>query len=386
MQIVTFDNGYAPLFLGRKTLIEVHISDIHFGAFDPKTQYTLLHEQFVEPISQMPVIDIIAVDGDIFHHKMMGNSDSLMYATMIINEITAIAREKDATVFIILGTDLHDAHQLKLFYHYLNDPTIDVRIIENIQFEHAKGAKILCIPDLAGIPEEVYRHYLFESGEYDSVFMHGTIKGAVRKDEVGNCRLFTIEDFALCRGPIISGHVHPGGCFSTYFYYCGAPYTWRFGDGEDQQKGFLIVLHNLNTHEHYVNKVPIQSFRYATINLDSILDNDPKTIIEYVDKIKEEQGIDYIRVEFSREVPSDKKVIIDSFFRNNGNVKLKYDYVKEQKIVEQTLQEMEDMQKYSYIFDKSLNDYDKFARYINEDMGYIYVTGEKIKMILEEEM
>jgi DNA repair exonuclease SbcCD nuclease subunit len=383
--MVTFENGYMPLNIGRRTLIEVHISDLHFGAFEPKLQYQILTEQFTAVIDQMPVLDLIVFDGDIFHHKAMGNSDILMYATMHIDDVVSVARRKGATVLIILGTDLHDAGQVKLFYKYLSDPTVDIRIVQNIQFEYAKGAKILCMPDLPGVPEETYRHYLFESGEYDTVFMHGTIKGAVPKDQVGNCRLFTIEDFILCRGPIISGHVHTGGCFNTYFYYCGSPYRWQFG--EEEEKGFLVVLHNLNTHEHLVNKVPIKSFRYVTMNLDDIIDNDPKSIIEYIDKIKNEQGIDYIRVEFSKDVPNDKKVIIDTFYRNNPNVKLKYDkFSKEQVIMQNKLQEMEDdMQKYSYIYDKSLTEYDKLARYINEDMGKIFITADQIKKIIEED-
>ena len=73
------------------------------------------------------------------------------------------------------------------------------------------------------------------------VFMNvGTaaaIKGAVAKDTVGNCRLFTIDDFVNCTGPIIAGHVHEPGCFNKYFYYTGSPYSWSFADHDN--KGFL---------------------------------------------------------------------------------------------------------------------------------------------------
>lgn len=385
MNIVEFDNGFSPLPTERKTLIEAHISDLHFGSFDPKTQYEILREQFIEPLKQMPVLDILSINGDVYHHKAMGNSPILIYADIFLEDIIReIIRPKGATLVITLGTDSHDADQIKRFYRYISDPTIDVRIIENIRFEYIKGAKILCIPDLAGISNEVFNHYLFESGDYDSVFMHGTIKGAVPKDQVGNCRLFTIDDFLLCKGPILAGHVHTGGCFNAYFYYCGSPYVWQFG--EEEEKGFLIVLHNLNTQEHFVKKIPIKSFRYVTMNLDSILDSDPRGIIEYITRIKEEQGIDYIRVEFNREVSADKKSIIDSYYRSNGNVKLKYNFTKEQKMIEANLKEMEDMQQYSYIYDNGLSEYDKLARYINDDLGYIFVTTDQIKKIIEEDI
>lgn len=67
-------------------------------------------------------------------------------------------------------------------------------------------------------------------------FMHGTIEGAIYRDMVGQSRLFTIDDFINCRGPIISGHVHTGGCFNSYFYYTGSPLRWKYG--EEETKGF----------------------------------------------------------------------------------------------------------------------------------------------------
>ena len=56
---------------------------------------------------------------------------------------------------------------------------LDLRIVENIRFEYIKGMKILCIPELYGLDEDIYRQFLFFSGLYDMCFMHGTIKGAI---------------------------------------------------------------------------------------------------------------------------------------------------------------------------------------------------------------
>ena len=36
----------------RGSLIEVHIADIHFGVIDPKVQYTILLEQFINKINR----------------------------------------------------------------------------------------------------------------------------------------------------------------------------------------------------------------------------------------------------------------------------------------------------------------------------------------------
>ena len=42
--------------------LQVHISDIHFGIIDPKTEYDILYEQFISKIRGLPV-DCISIDG-----------------------------------------------------------------------------------------------------------------------------------------------------------------------------------------------------------------------------------------------------------------------------------------------------------------------------------
>ena len=180
----------------RGNLITAHIADIHFGSMNPKTQYEILEEQFINKLINLP-LDAVVIDGDLFDHKAMANSDLIMYAVKFIETLVQkVIRPKQCTLVILAGTYNHDCGQLKLFYHYMTDPTVDVRVVENIQFEYIKNARILCIPELYGLDESIYRHYLFEQGVYDEVFMHGTIKGAVVNNEVGNGRLFTIQYFA----------------------------------------------------------------------------------------------------------------------------------------------------------------------------------------------
>ena len=360
----------------------VHIADIHFGAMDPKLQYDILIEQFINVIEKLP-IDMVTILGDLFDHKAMSNSDMIMYANKFIDQlIRRVIKPKRCTLLLLSGTYSHDNNQLKLFYHYMEDPTIDFRVIEKIQFEFVKGARVLCIPELTGLDEKIYQHYLFSSGIYDTAIMHGTIKGSVPKDEVGNGRLFTIDDFKYCRGPIYGGHVHNGKCYNSYFYYAGSPYPWTFADNND--KGFLLGIQNIDTGAHFIYKQPITSFRYETINLDFMVESNPKSIIDYIDKIKMERGIDFIRIIFTKEMSPDNKAILDSYYRNKPAVKMVHEFTKDQKIVEKQLAELEELQQYQYIFDKSLSEYDILARYINEDMNEIFISGEDIKKIIEE--
>lgn len=371
-------------FIQKDVLLGAYIADIHFGAMDPKTQYQILLEQFITPLTTLPELDLVAIAGDLFDHKAMANSDLIMYALKFVDDlIRLVIRPKNCTLIMVAGTYNHDAKQYKVLYNRLSDPTADIRIAETLKFEYVKGHRILCIPELAGVDEEVYQRYLFHSGWYDQAIMHGTIKGAVAMDNVGNCRLFHIEDFAYCTGPIISGHVHEPGCFEEYFYYTGSPYSWSFSDHDN--KGFMIVASDKVNRMHFAWKQRIESFRYEIINLDDLVSADAKTIIDYIDKLKSDKGIDYLRIDFTLEMDKDIKVILDQYYRNKDQVKFNYSFTKEQKEIEKKLQETEEFSKYSYIYDKSLNEYEILSRYINEDKGYVFITADEIKKFIEEE-
>lgn len=364
----------------RGVLSMVHLCDLHFGVIDPKEEYDILEEQILKKIEQMPILDIISINGDLFHRKYMSNTGPILYASLFISRIREIAIKKKSTVILIAGTREHDAGQLQLFYHYLNDPEFDIRIVETIQFEYVKGSKILCIPELYSVDENIYKNFLWDSGLYDMCFMHGTIKGSVYGDNAGQSRLFSINDFGNCLGPIISGHVHVAGCFEKYFYYGGSPIRWKFG--EEQEKGFLIVLYDLDSRYHYTHLMPVYSFRYDTVNIDDLMNNDPKDVIEYINNLKEKENIDYIRIEFSEKFPSDNIELLKAYYQTNGKVKMKLNRSKSS--IETNSIDTKKYDEYSYMFDKNLSPYDILARYINEQENAVLITGDQIKELLQD--
>ena len=368
----------------RGTLIEVHIADLHFGSFDPKKQYDILMEQFLTPISQLPKIDIISIDGDTFDHKVMSNSDTALYATKFVDNLVHLSIEKNATLIILAGTYSHDFDQLKLFYHYMDHQQnlgADIRVITNIQFEFIKGARVLMIPELNGLEESMYQKFLFQSGWYDTAFVHGTFDGAVYNNMVtGNSRLFTAEDFVYCTGPVISGHVHKSGCFQGFYYYCGCPYRWKFG--EEEEKGYLIVAHDLDSQIHYVSFEPIKSFRYDTIFLDELVSEDPKAICDYINKRRENDGIDFIKVKFRVPIPGYNKTIINNYYRNNGTTFVEFMQAED---IEQAKKEQElESTQYDYLVDKSISDLERFVMYVNEKEGSEFITVQQLTELLGE--
>ena len=371
----------------RGTLVSISIADLHMGKLECKYQYDILNEQFLNKIEQIH-FDILSINGDIFDHKFMSNSDVIMYTTLLIDRCVSICKSKNATFVIIGGTKSHDDDQLKLFYHYISDPNIDIRIVEEVRFEYIKGSRILCIPELYGKDEDYYNKFLFQSGEYDSVFMHGELKGAIyeRKNK-GESYVFDMKDFALCKGPILSGHVHTGGCFDSHFYYSGSPYHMQFGD--DGDKGFLIVLHNLDTKRYHIHLEKIESFRYVTVNLDSMLILDPKEMINEVNRINEDANIKYIRLEFLKEL-SDTEIsnleIIKNYYRTDTNVKFKVENYKVKQIQDSNVEILDKYKDYQYILDKNLSEYEILSRYINQQKGCVYITTQELIDIMEEKM
>ena len=371
--------------MGKRTdnlLIGVCIADLHFGAFDPQKQYNILKEQFINVIKDLPVLDYIAILGDLYDHKMMGNSNGLLYASLLVEDIVQIAKEKNAIVVILNGTFSHDANQTSNLYHYLNDPSIDIRIITSVQFIDIRGTKILCIPELYGLDESIYQDYLTYSGYYDLAFLHGTFEGSVYGNNVGQGRLFTIHDFMMCKGFMVGGHVHTPGCHKGYFYYTGTPYRYKFG--EEEAKGFLITIYDYSTRGHYVHFKEITSDTYITINIEDIISNDPKVIIDYINKLQKDQGINYLKVRFKYPIDGSDKVIIDNYYRNNPNTFVEFlSLVEEQKIKDREAGLIEDNQ-YDFILDPKIPDLEKFVRYVNMKEECTFITVDKLKEILSE--
>ena len=373
-----------PKYKVQGTLVSIHIADLHFGVIDPKIQYNILKEQYIDRISILDNIDLICIDGDLFEHKYMANSDVIYYASEFIRQLVELCKIKNITLILLHGTYSHDANQLKLFYHYIQDPEIDIRIVETIKFEIVKGIRVLCIPELYNIDESIYQQYLTYSGIYELCIIHGTFKGSVYGDNVGQSRLFTIEDFRNCSGPIIGGHVHTGGCFNGHFYYCGS--TLRYKYGEEEPKGFLVVLQDLETRNYIVQKEIIESFRYDTIYLDDIISSDPKDIIKYINDLKVNNDIDNLRIVFNKEVPSDTMLLLNNYYRNISNIKLQYECDIKSKILEKNMKEMNNLGDLNFVLDKSLSEYEILTKYINYNKGYEYITIDQLITLLQEEI
>lgn len=393
-QAIYFDNDITELeqlsqtqTISKGTLISASIADLHFPVnnIGPKMQFTILDEQFLQKIEGLPKLDVVYILGDLYEHKVLASSDAMLYANMFVAKLIELCKNKNATLIIIQGTLSHDANQLKSYYHYMYDPTVDVRIITRPQFEYVKNARILCIPEMYGMSESIYHQLLHESGFYDMAIMHGMFAGAVAGNETGASRLFHIEDFDNCRGPILAGHVHQQMCIKEHFYYCGSPYQWKFDD-EDGKKGFVLTAMNLDTGRYYLDRIEIKSFVYKTISIDAIANNDPQVTIAYIDRLKKESGIDYIRIQFNTPIGKVFRMILSNNYRENQNVKIEFPNTEEELVIRHHEDQINaDMGKFKFVMDPHIPDEEKLCRYINllkEDENYM--TVDELIHLLED--
>lgn len=366
------------------TLITAHISDLHFPAMDPRKQYNILEDQFLKKIEAMPRLDLICVNGDLYDHKLMTSSDGTLYASMFVSRLVDITKLHNATLILLQGTMSHDANQLKIYYHYMQRKDVDVRVVTNIRFEMVKNCRVLCIPELYGVPEEYYQHILFGSDFYDLCIMHGTIQGAVYGDNVGSGRLFHMEDFLNCKGPIIAGHVHKAATYYDHFYYCGSPYRWRFDD--DCFKGFILMSYNMNTRQYYLDYEEIISDTYKTITLDELANNDPIETINYIRNLKATEGINYIKVKFNSAIPGSSRMAMNDNFRNDDSVTLEF-FSPEREIAKQAEARIkEDGEKFAFLLDPRLTDEQKFVMWVNyQKKDETFLTVEELEEILRED-
>ena len=367
-------------------MTEIHIADIHFGNKSTKIEdhFKIMVEQFINPISTIH-FDLLSINGDLFDHKVMANSDVVMYTIKFIDLCVQLCRQRNATLVLLLGTSEHDADQLKLFYHYLDDPTIDIRIIEHARFEYIKGHRFLYMPEEYSMGEEYYERLFKLSGPFDQVCLHGTIKGTVYgyndRNLEGTRAVFGLEDFINCGGPIICGHVHTPQCRDGYIYYSGCPIRYKFG--EEEPKGFLICLHNFTTREFYMHFQEIESFRYDTIHVDDMLNKDPKVVIEYIKNLKD-KGIDNIRVQFGIDNPNIE--VIKQYFAGIPYVKIDTDKIKKKKIELESNESIfeDEYAGLEFILDDSLSKNEILCRYANYLKGFTYITADELIELLKE--
>ena len=118
--------------------------------------------------------------------------------------------------------------------------------------------------------------------------------------------------------------------------------------------------------------------------MDELVSEDPKKICDYINTIRVNEGIDYIKVKFRVPVPGYNKTIISNYYRNNPTTFVEF---LAQEEIEKKKQELELANtKYDYLIDNSISDLDRFVRYVNESEGCEFITVQKLTELLNDKI
>lgn len=362
------------------TLLQVHIADIHFGSIDPKTEYDILYNQFIQPISNIN-FDLLCIDGDLFDKKFLASSPVIDYVNRFVIDLVNLCAFKGATMILLGGTKSHDADQLSMFYGYMESDQVDFRVVEHLGFEYVKGYKILCIPEEYGRPQEDYVKAFCEP--CDLTILHGTVVGSVygANKYILNTRrapVFSLDCFSSCTGPVIAGHVHKAACYGGNVYYVSNPIRYKFG--EEEEKGYAIVIQG--PQGHFYKFMPIESFLYVTVYVSQLENTDPAEVIHYLDHCKQ-SGIHYIRLVFDTNEPTLQN-LVEKNYKADPRVTIKR-YTESAHTHEDIMEnssESEKYKEYSYLFDNQTDGYTKFVNFVNQSEGKQIITVDQLKKIL----
>ena len=149
----------------------------------------------------------------------------------------------------------------------------------------------------------------------------------------------------------------------------------------DIEKGFLICLYDKLTHQYTVDFQPIKSFRYDTICLDSMINYDPKDIINYIINLKN-TGIDFLKVKFGNATTSTDAV--KQYFNARQDIRIDVQDSGFIETVKENQKNNDKFSQYDYLLDTNLSEYEIFAKYVNQSKGEEFITSDELIKILSE--
>jgi DNA repair exonuclease SbcCD nuclease subunit len=375
----------------KKTFLVV--GDIHFGYYPPE----LLYKEFqliIDTINNND-IDCVIIAGDYYDTKLSMASAHSVYSIKAFSDLIKICEELNIKVRQIKGTNSHDPeNQLKNLAQIANSSKCDYRLIMTVDEEEIfPGMNVLYIPEeYMEDSKEYYKDYF--NKHYQLIFGHGMFEetnfssknkySSMKKYPIFNSKEF--ED--ICDGPIVFGHIHTAQRIRNRIQYTGSLVRSRFG--EEEAKGFYLV--DFDTDDKETNFEFIENeitMRYDTIEVKSenpvfsLLINEQ---INYFKKLVNDYKKDYLRIKVN--IPEDminSAAFIDNMntvFNDIKNVKLQL--IENSKIkLDNELKEKVNllMDKYSFIFDKSVGYDEKIQEYIKLKTGK-EISLERIRSLI----
>lgn len=371
----------------------VVISDIHFGAFDAEVLFNELKEEFIAKLEEMEYIDLIVIDGDYFDTKLNMNSKHAKYSMRLFSLLYKVAVKKGAKIRVIQGTVSHDNNQLEILEIEHSGRLCDIKFIYNVSEEEVfKDFKVLYIPEEYVTSKDEYYGEYFDK-KYDMIFGHGMVQ------EVSFCALtqesattmskapiFSTDKFKeMVHGLVVFGHIHTSQLIKDTVLYAGSFSRWMHGEEED--KGFYEIDYDIDNktceYKFHVNKL---ARRFDTVEIypnDLFFNSKPEDQIKFIYDLYNDKQSEFLRIKINlpENYENEKFLmgILNDAFSNYKQIKIVFNSnskVRTKQQIEEKVNVL--LEKYGFIFDKTI-DYDiKIARFIQEKYGR-NISVEKIR-------
>lgn len=361
------------------------IADIHIGAnLDEQLLYNQLSDLFISKIlKEKP--DVVAVLGDVSDKILTINSKAGKIYFKFNDELMESCESVGASLIYLNGTKSHDEDQLSVIEMRSKKFTnLDVRFYRRLTSDLIKGVRFLMVPEEYIKDKDSYFDKIFNDGIYDCILMHGVIdkvtviaKNQSSEKTHPNAPVFILDDlYNICKGPIISGHIHSHMFIDNKFFYVGSFTRWKFG--EEETKGFMIFdITNTGHFEcKFIENTGAPIYKEVKIGLNSTLFN--MDIEEALRRILDYKNtLDYFKLKLNIQIPENYenvKLFTDSVrelfaLDKNINIVIKSDAVnKSNEKVKQQIEVM--LKQYDYIFNKSISDQEKISLFIKDKFNY----------------
>ena len=375
----------------KKTFLVV--GDIHFGYYPPE----LLYKEFqliIDTINNND-IDCVIIAGDYYDTKLSMASAHSVYSIKAFSDLIKTCEELNIKVRQIKGTNSHDPeNQLKNLAQIANSSKCDYRLILTVDEEELfPGMNVLYIPEeYMEDSKEYYKEYFDK--KYQLVFGHGMFEETnfSSKNKYQNMKKYPVfnskEMEELCEGPIVFGHINTAQRIRNRIQYTGSLVRSRFG--EEEAKGFYLVDFDEETKESNFEFIENEiTMRYDTIEVKS--DNSVFSLlineqINYFKNLVNTYKKDYLRIKVN--IPEDmlnSATFIDNMnivFNDIKNVKIQL--IENSKVkLDKELKEKVNllMDKYNFIFDKSVGYDEKIREYIKLKTGK-EISLERIRSMI----
>ena len=357
------------------------VGDIHFGYYPPD----LLYKEFqliIDAIYEYKP-DCVVIAGDYYDTKLSMASAHSVYSVKAFSDLIKVCEDKDIKVRQIKGTNSHDPeNQLKNLAQIANSSQCDYKLILTVDEEEIfPGFNILYIPEeYMEDSKEYYKEYF--NKKYQLVFGHGMFEETnfSSKNKYKTMKKYPVfnskEMEEVCEGPIVFGHIHTAQRIRNRIQYTGSLVRSRFG--EEEAKGFYIVEFDSNSKESDFMFIENENtLRYDTIEIKE--DNQIFSLligeqISYLKNLVNMYKKDYLRIKIN--TPED--MVNSTSFIDNVNVvfndikNVKVQIIENSKIkLDKELREKVNllMDKYNFIFDKSVGYDEKIREYIKLKTG-----------------